>query len=415
MSAPLKAQSGNPEIESLAQEAIRAAADLEKPLVAFLRELIAIPSFSCEEKGVVERVRAEMEGTGFDEVVVDKMGSIFGRIGSGKTTILYDAHLDTVGVGDPSAWAHDPFKGKLEAGIVYGRGASDNKGAAASMVYGAKILKDLGLLGDFTLYVLGSVQEEDFDGLAIQYAIEHSMPQRPDYVVLGECTNLDIYRGQRGRVELQVRTRGVACHASAPERGDNAIYKMLPVVQGIEKLNERLAEDPFLGRGSVVVSKIDCDTPSINAVPDNCTVYVDRRLTAGETIETALGEIRGIEGFGEAEIIVPKYTRPSYTGHLIEREVYCPTWVLEEVHPLVQAGVRAAEAIRGEAPRVSRWIFSTNGVATMGRLGIPTIGFGPSREEYAHSVQDQVAVEHLIKAAAFYALFPSILVSCGKS
>ncbi len=411
MSTPMKKQSMNAKSEALAREVNQAAASIEKPLVRFLRDLIAIPSPSCEEKGVVERVRVEMEKTGFDEVVVDRMGSIFGRIGSGKTTILYDAHLDTVGVGDPSAWAHDPFKGKLEGGIVYGRGASDNKGAAASMVYGGKILKDLGLLGDFTLYVLGSVQEEDFDGLAIQYAIEHSIPRRPDFVVLGECTNLDVYRGQRGRVELQVRTRGVACHASAPERGDNAIYKMMPVVQGIERLNERLADDPFLGQGSVVVSKIECDTPSLNAVPDNCTIYVDRRLTAGETIETALGEIRGLEGFGEAEIIVPKYTRPSYTGHVIEKEVYCPTWVLEEVHPLVQAGVRAARAIRGEDPRVSKWIFSTNGVATMGRLGIPTIGFGPSREEYAHSVQDQVSVEHLVKAAGFYALFPSKLIS----
>ncbi len=240
----------NAESESSAWEINRAAANLEKPLIQFLRDLIAIPSPSCEEAGVVERVRVEMERTGFDEVVVDRMGSIFGRIGSGKTAILFDAHLDTVGVGDPSAWAHDPFKGKIEDGIVYGRGASDNKGAAASMVYGGKILKDLGILGDFTLYVLGSVQEDDFDGLAIQFAIEHSIPQRPDFVVLGECTNLDVYRGQRGRVELQVRTRGVACHASAPERGDNAIYKMMPVVQGIERLNGQLADDPFLGRAA---------------------------------------------------------------------------------------------------------------------------------------------------------------------
>ena len=398
------------DLKVIAEQVRKEAGQLKEDGVSFLRDLIALPSPSCEEGKVVERVKVEMEKVGFDEVTIDPMGNVFGRIGNGKTVILYDSHLDTVGIGDPEAWPHDPYQGKVEKGVIYGRGASDNEGATVCQVYGAKLLKDLNLLDDFSLYVIGTVQEEDFDGLAIQYAIEHSLPKRPDFVVLGECTDLDIYRGQRGRVELQVRTRGVACHGSAPERGENAIYKMLPIVQGIEKLNERLRDDSFLGKGTIVVSKIECQTPSLNAVPDNCTIYIDRRLTVGETIDTALEEIRGLEGFGEAEIIVPKYTRPSYTGHKIEQEVYCPTWVLEEDHPLVSAGMKSAELIRQQKPRLSKWIFSTNGVATMGRLGIPTIGFGPSREEYAHTVQDQVSIDHLIQSIAFYALFPKVLV-----
>ncbi len=394
----------------LAGQASEKAEALRDNIVSFLRELIAIPSPSCEEGKVVERVQAEMEKVGFEEVWVDRMGSVIGRIGRGKTVILYDSHVDTVGIGDPAAWPHDPFKGKVEGGIIYGRGASDNKGATAVQVYGAKLLKDSDLLDDFTLYVIGTVQEEDFDGLALQYAIENSLRQRPDFVVLGECTDLDIYRGQRGRVELQVRTRGVACHASAPERGENAIYKMLPIVQGIEQLNERLKNDPFLGKGSVVVSKIECQTPSVNAVPDNCMIYVDRRLTAGEDLEEAIEEIRSLEGFGQAEIHVAEYERPSYQGLVLKQPIHCPTWVLEEEHPLVQAGVEATRAVRGEQPKVSHWVFSTNGVASMGRLGIPTIGFGPSAERFSHSVEDQVPIEHLVRSTAFYALFPSFLL-----
>jgi len=402
-------------LDSLGRQANEKAKALRDDVVRFLRDLIAIPSPSCEEGRVVERIEAEMEKVGFEEVRVDRMGSVMGRIGRGKTVLLYDSHVDTVGIGDPSAWPHDPFEGKEEDGIIYGRGASDNKGATAVQVYGAKLLQELELLDDFTLYVIGTVQEEDFDGLALQYAIEHSLPRRPDFVVLGECTDLDIYRGQRGRVELQVRTRGVACHASAPERGENAIYKMLPIVRGIERLNDGLKDDSFLGKGSIVVSKIECQTPSVNAVPDNCTIYVDRRLTAGEDLEAAIEEIRGLEGFGRAEVSVAEYERPSYKGLVLKHPIHCPTWVLEEEHPLVQAGVEAARAVRGEPPKISHWVFSTNGVASMGRLGIPTIGFGPSAERFSHSVEDQVPIEHLVRSTAFYALFPSFLMGRVQS
>lgn len=394
---------------SISQQAIDLASAGEHEIISFLRRLISIPSPSCGEGKVVEEIRRQMELSGFDEVWIDAIGNVIGRMGKGKHIVLYDSHVDTVGLGDPAAWDFDPYAGKVEEGILFGRGASDNKAATATQVYGGEILKRIGIPEDITLYVIGTVQEEDCDGLALEYALKNSLPRLPDFVVLGECTDLDIYRGHRGRMEIQIQTRGVACHASAPERGVNAIYKMLPIIQGIEQLNRRLKEDPFLGKGSAAVTRIDCQTPSINAVPDNCTIYIDRRLTHGETLESALEEIGSLEGIQEAEVRLPEYMQKSHTGLTVSQPAYFPTWVLDEKHPLVKAGVSAAHAVRGESPGISRWVFSTNGVASMGKLGIPTIGFGPSSEKYAHTTQDQVPIRHLTIAAAFYALFPHFL------
>ncbi|MCX7918092.1 MAG: YgeY family selenium metabolism-linked hydrolase [bacterium] len=386
-------------------------AEHEKPrLVRFLRELIAIPSLSGNEKKVVDRIKKEMNHVGFDTVWSDKFGNIIGQIGIGKTKILYDAHIDTVGIGNRAAWQFDPFKGKVEDGNVYGLGASDNKGAIASMVYAGKLIKQFGLDQKFTLYVVGSVQEEDCDGLCYQYIFGQS-GLKPDYVVLGEATNLDIYRGHRGRMEIQVTTSGVSCHASAPERGVNAIYQMTPIIQGIEKLNRRLKSDKFLGKGTVVVTKIECQTASINAVPNQCTIYLDRRLTIGETKQSAVAEIKSLLKNTEAKVSVLQYLKPSYTGYLLPTEKYFPTWVLEENHPLVQIGVETATLIRRTRPKLSKWIFSTNGVTTMGRFKIPTIGFGPGNEIHAHTSNDHIPIDHLVKAVQFYALFPTMVTT----
>lgn len=375
-------------------------------VVTFLRDIIRIPSTSTKEKEVVLRIKEEMEKVGFDEVIIDKIGSVAGRIGHGPVKILYDSHIDTVGVGDRASWDYDPFEGKFEKGIVYGRGASDNKAAIATMVYAGKLIKEKGLEDKITLWVLGSVQEEDCDGLSIKYFVENVF--KPDFVVLGECTNLDIYRGHRGRMELSISTSGKSCHASAPDRGENAIYKMANFIKGIEELNERLKHDDFLGKGTIAVTMVECKTGSLNTVPDSCTIYLDRRLTVGETKETTVSELKEIVG-DNATIDVLQYNTPSHTGLVIDIEKYYPTWVLEENHVLVQAGAEAARQIRGSEPLIDKWVFSTNGITTMGRMGIPTIGFGPSEERFAHSTDDQVTVEHLVKAMEFYTLFPEIL------
>lgn len=382
-------------------------------MVKFLRDMIAIPSESTGERPVVERARAEMESAGFDEIKVDGLGNILGRIGSGTTVIAFDAHLDTVGVGDPSTWKRDPYKGDLKDGVIYGRGAGDQEAGMAAAVYGGRIIKELGLDGDYQLWVTGTVMEEDCDGLCWQYIIREQV-LRPDVVVITEPTKLGVYRGHRGRMEMEVRTQGLSCHGSAPGRGVNAIYKMAPIIADIERLNDRLAAtaDPFLGQGTVTISDIRSTSPSLCAVADSSTIHLDRRLTRGETMEHAVAEIQALTSVKKAGAMVTvlDYARPSYTGLTYPTKKYYPTWILEESDPAVVAGVRAAEQALDVRPVVGKWGFSTNGIATCGMFGIPTIGFGPGDEIYAHGPEDQCPVEHLTRAARFYAAFPRMFL-----
>jgi len=381
----------------------------KEDMVSFLRDMIKIPSTSCNEEKVILRIKEEMEKVGFDEITIDKMGNILGRIGTGKTIIAMDAHIDTVDVGDSDLWEVDPFEGAYKDGIVYGRGASDQEGGMASMVYAGKIIKELGLENDYTLYVTGTVMEEDCDGLCWQYIIEQD-GIKPDYVVITEPTNLNIYRGHRGRMEMLVTTKGLSCHGSAPERGVNAIYKMVPIIEEIEKLNYRLKDDSFLGKGTVTVTQIFFKSPSQCAVPDECTIQLDRRLTVGETMDSAVAEIKALKGAEEAIVEVLTYAQPSYTGLVYPTEKYYPTWVVGEEHILVKSAVEAYTQLFNKDPKVDKWTFSTNGVSIMGRFGIPTIGFGPANEIYAHSPKDQIPAKDLVEACKFYAMLPQSLL-----
>jgi putative selenium metabolism hydrolase len=388
------------------QKLSAAAKACEADIVAFLRDLISIPAESCQEGPVIQRIRQEMEKVGFDEVRIDPMGNILGRIGSGRKVIMMDSHTDTVGVGDPKEWAWDPYQGKVEDGFVWGRGACDQRAGMASMVYAGKMIKDLGLHGDYTLWIVGSIQEEDCDGLAWLYILKEDSIL-PDCVVITEPTNLRVYRGHRGRMEIEVHVRGRSCHASAPERGDNPIYRIMPLVAEIEKLNTRLKDDPFLGKGTIAVTEIRSMSPSLCAVPGACSIHLDRRLTAGETIETAVAEVQALVPDG-AEVEVLTYETPSYTGLKYPMRKYYPTWVLPENDPLVQAAVKTYETLNDKSPVVDKWVFSTNGVGSMGIMGVPTVGFGPGEEDVAHSVVERVPIQHLVEAAKFYAAFPLI-------
>jgi len=383
----------------------KAAQSYESDIVRFLRDLIAIPAESCQEGPVIQRIRQEMELVGFDEIRVDGMGNILGRIGSGKHIIMMDSHTDTVGVGDPNEWAWDPHQGKVEDGFVYGRGTCDQRAGMASMVYAAKLIKQLGLDGDYTLWVVGSVQEEDCDGLCWIYILEED-GIRPECVVITEPTNLRVYRGHRGRMEIEVTVRGRSCHASAPERGDNPIYKMMRLVGEVEKLNTRLRDDAFLGKGTIAVTEVRSLSPSLCAVPGACCIHLDRRMTAFETMESAIAEVMALPGVEDAEIEVPLYDTPSYTGLSYPMQKYYPTWVLVEDHPLVRAAVATYETLHGKPPVIGKWTFSTNGVGSMGVMGVPSVGFGPGEEDVAHSVAERVPIRHLVEAAQFYAAFP---------
>ena len=385
------------------------ATECEQDVVQFLRDMIAIPGESSHEKDIVARIALEMKKVGFDEIRVDGMGNILGRIGSGKRVIMMDSHTDTVGIGNPKEWKWDPYQGKVENGYVYGRGAVDQRAGMACMVYAAKLIKELDLLGDYTLWVVGSVQEEDCDGLSWLYILRED-GIHPELVVITEPSSLQVYRGHRGRMEIEVHLHGRSCHASAPERGDNPIYKMNRLVREIEELNFRLADDPFLGKGTVAVTEIRSLSPSLCAVPSTCSIHLDRRLTTGETKESAIAEIRALPSAQDAEIEILEYRQPAYTGLVYPMEKYYPTWVLKEDHPGVVAAVETFKHINGVPPVVDKWTFSTNGVGSMGVCGVPTMGFGPGDEVDAHSVGERVSIEHLVKAVQLYAAFPLMYV-----
>ncbi|MBN2722691.1 MAG: YgeY family selenium metabolism-linked hydrolase [Deltaproteobacteria bacterium] len=372
----------------------------------FLKDIISIRSVSCEEKEVVQRISEEMKKVGFDEIKIDGLGNILGRVGNGPTVIAMDSHIDTVDVGDPELWDHDPFDPVEKDGIIYGRGASDQKGGIAAMVYAAKIIKEQNLDKDCTVWMVGSVMEEDCDGLCWQYIIKEKVIN-PEVVVLTEPTNLNLYRGHRGRMEIEVETKGISCHGSDPTRGDNAVTKMAPVITQIDQLNKDLKPTEFLGKGTVAISHIRSTSPSLCAVADSCTIHLDRRLTEGEDETVAVNQLKELPGVKNsgARIKVLDYAAKAYTGLVYPTKKFYPTWTLGEEHMAVQAGKAAADDILQREVIIDKWVFSTNGVATAGMFNIPTIGFGPANEIYAHSVADQIPIEHLEKAIGFYAAF----------
>ncbi|MBL0456596.1 YgeY family selenium metabolism-linked hydrolase [Aeromonas enteropelogenes] len=378
----------------------------------FLRDMIAIPSESCDEKKVVLRIKQEMEKVGFNKVEIDPMGNVLGYIGHGPHLIAMDAHIDTVGVGNMANWTFDPYEGMEDHEIIGGRGASDQEGGMASMVYAGKIIKDLGLEDEYTLLVTGTVQEEDCDGLCWQYIIEQSKI-RPEFVVSTEPTDCNIYRGQRGRMEIRVEVQGVSCHGSAPERGDNAIFKMGPILGELQELSHNLGHDDFLGKGTLTVSEIFFTSPSRCAVADSCAVSIDRRLTWGETWQGALDEIRALPAVkaAGAEVSMYQYDRPAYTGLVYPTECYFPTWKVEEDHITVKTLSKAYRELFRKEPVVDKWTFSTNGVSIMGRHGIPVIGFGPGKEPEAHAPNEKTWKEHLVKCAAMYAVIPMLYLA----
>ena len=381
-----------------------AAKNYEKDMTKFLRDIVKFPGESCDEKAHIDRIAEEMTKLGFDKVDIDPMGNVLGYMGTGETLIGFDAHIDTVGIGNKNNWNFDPYEGYENDTEIGGRGVSDQCGGIVSAVYGAKIMKDLGMLSDkYTVLVTGTVQED---------------------------------------------VKGVSCHGSAPERGDNAIYKMADILQDVRALNENDAADDkevkglvkmldekynpeykeanFLGRGTVTVSEIFFTSPSRCAVADSCSVSLDRRMTAGETWESCLDEIRAlpaVKKYGDdVTVSMYEYSRPSYKGLTYPIECYFPTWVIPEDHKVTKSleeayknlfgderiGVDATAEMRKARPLTDKWTFSTNGVSIMGRNGIPCIGFGPGAEAQAHAPNEITWKQDLVTCAAVYAALPSV-------
>lgn len=369
-----------------------------------LSRLVQTKSFSTQEKEVAKLIKSMMEEGSFDEVWIDGLGNVIGKIGNGKKVIAIDGHIDTVDAGNLNNWTFDPFSGEIKDGFVYGRGSVDQKGGVASFITAGKIIKDLGLQNDATIYFVGSVMEEDCDGLCWKYIVEEDKI-KPDVVIITEPTKCNIYRGQRGRMEIEVSFYGISSHGSAPERGKNAIYMAAHSLIEIEKLNEQLLKDDFLGKGSVTCSQIVSSSPSLCAVADYCRIHLDRRLTFGETKELAVKQVEEITKKYNAKVEVLQYEETAYTGLRYGMEKYYPTWKLEINHPAIQKGIEVYKNLFNEDPFIDKWTFSTNGVVINGIFGIPVIGFGPGDEVYAHAPNEKIPINDLVKASAFYALF----------
>ena len=362
----------------------------KKDALKFLEDIISIKSYSKQEQKVAFRVASEMKKLGYDSVTIDKLGSVMGKIGFGKKKILYDAHTDTVGIADIRQWKTDPHKAVFKNGIVYGRGACDDKGCVASMVYAGGLVKKLGLTGDFTLYVSASVQEEIAEGYGIDYLLKH-LKFTPDCVIIGEPSNLQIVRGHKGRVEVKITVKGKSCHASIPHEGDNAIYKALPLVKNIEGLNKKYREFPGLGKPVISVTQIETKNASINTVPDNCSFYIDRRTIVGETKKGITSEIKSACG----KNIKIDYLKKFFNA-----------WFLPPDHYLIKSAVEAYKKAYGKKADVILWPFCTNGSFTMGEKRMPTFGFGPGEPKYCHVANEQILFSDVMEAIKFYSIFP---------
>jgi putative selenium metabolism hydrolase len=384
-------------------------------IIQFMRDVCAIPSMEGKLKEVGERIGTEMTRLGFEEVRFDKMGNILGRVGGGKRVLVYDSHVDTVGVGDPATWSWDPFKGKVEDGILHARGACDEKGSTPGMVYGLAFARDLGLLEGTTAYYFGNM-EEWCDGIAPNAFVEVDPKVKPDFVVIGEPTKMQIYRGHKGRIELKITATGRSAHAASHYLGDNAVYKMMSIITQIRELDRRMrfgmGYHPVQGYPSIAVTDVAARTASINAVPDQFTIFIDRRITLSESRDEVIAQIKGlIPDYLQDEIHVEElfYDAPSYTGFVFPISKFYPPWLLEDEHPLTQAGQRTIEALWGEKRALGTWDFSTNGTYWAGKAKIPCIGFGPGDEKFAHTIQEQVPLAEVVAATEFYALFPKML------
>jgi putative selenium metabolism hydrolase len=384
-------------------------------IIQFMREICAIPSTDSLIGPVGERIQAEMRNLGFDEARFDKMGNTIGRIGNGSKVLLYDSHIDTVGVGDREAWPWDPFTGKVENGYLYARGACDEKGSTPGMVYGLAIARDLGLLDDYTVYYFGNM-EEWCDGIGPNSFVEADPVVKPDFVVIGEPTKMNVYRGHKGRIELKITATGRSAHAAVHYLGDNAVYKMISIINLIRELDRRMrfgqGSHPILGNASIAVTDVEARTNSINAVPNQFTIYLDRRITLSEPHDDVINLIKGlIPDYLQNEIFVEElfYDTPSYTGFVFPMQKYFPAWLQEESHPLVQSGLKTIRDLWKEDRPLGTWDFSTNGTYWAGKAGIPSIGFGPGDEVDAHTIHEKVLMDDVVNATEFYAYLPKAI------
>ena len=391
---------------NISKDIARMSGVVNERMVQFLADLVRIRSYTGQEGPAVERTLRELKAVGCDEVWMDTAGNALGRIGSGRHTILYDAHLDTNEVADEREWPHPPLEPVIENGSMWGLGTSDCKGGVAAIVYGAAILRALNLADDFTLIVMGATLEEDAEGFALRSLVEGD-GLRPDAVLICEASDLTLRVGQRGRCEIRVRTTGKAAHASHPHLGENAIKKMVPIIQALDKMEGSLPEHPVFGKDNQVITLINGPhTP--NSVPSWCEIALDRRIMPGETMDSILSEILAIVGPLGGQAYIPDQPVLTHTGRNLGGPSFYPGWMLEEGSPVLTAAQATCQTLWGKPAKTDVWRFSTDGAYSAGIANIPTLGYGPQEAQYCHTPEDQVNLEKVRAAAMFYALFPMI-------
>lgn len=382
----------------------------EEQLCVLCQELIRRPSLSGQEQACARFLQETMERLGYDQVTVDRWGSVVGRLRGRRPgqRILLDGHMDTVPAEDTASWHHPPFSGEVENGRIYGRGASDMKGSVAAMVLAAAALaRDTG--GDFAgeLYVSCSVQEECFEGVACREILQ---AVKPDCVIVGEATDARLNIGQRGRAEVVLETQGVSCHSSNPEKGVNAVYLMAELIRRIQALVPKT--HPLLGSGILELTDIRSDPyPGASVVPGRCRATFDRRLLTGETEEDVLAPLEAVIRQAQAELprmqaraFLAEGESVCWTGEVLRAKRFFPAWALEPEHPLVQQALEGLRSAGINAP-LGHYAFCTNASAFCGEAGIPTVGFGPSPENLAHTADEYIEIAQLQQAfRGFYGI-----------
>lgn len=381
----------------------------EQEIVNDLHDLVQIESVTYNERNAIDFLARKMKAYEFDEVRVDSVGNVLGRIGSGKTVILYDSHIDTVALGEPDAWKYPPLSATIVDGILYGRGAVDDKSCLIGISYAARVIKTLKAEHDFTLWISGSISEEDVEGSCVEAMMRENPDIKPDYILVAEASNGRIMRGHKGRALIKISVPGKSAHASAAWRGENALIKAIPIINRIDQYND-FVDDPFLGRGTLEVTHVECKTPSLNTIPGEVIVTCDRRISCGETEEDLISEVKALcSDVAGTKVEIDTETVKTYTGYEICCKDYFPSWVMDKDSAIVTAAEKAFKAMFDQEPVVTKWDFCTNATQLCGRMGIPAIGFGAGEESLCHTTEDQISLRELFKAVQFYSALPFFL------
>lgn len=380
-------------------------------LITFCRDLVRIKSVTGQEEPVLRRIKAEMEKLGYDRIWTDSVGNLIGQIGTGNAVILFDSHTDTVSA-DESGWSFPPFEGRILNGKLCGRGSVDMKSSLAASVYGAYIARELGCIRGKTVLVSCSVMEEDFDGVALDRELDE-LEKVPQCAVICEPTNLRLGLGHQGRALYNITSKGVGVHASRHYLGVNALYEMMPVLKRIREKGIRLAQEGG-ERGSIAVTRITSEAGSINSIPHSCTITVDRRLTKSDTADTLKREAEDFIGNGDAVWEICNISGKSWRGTPVTLRSYLPGWQISEDSALAMA---ARSAIKEAGIEPVSYIRSgcTNGVATAGKRGIPTILFGAGDEKLCHMPDEYCPLEDIVSAAAVYSILIRNLSANGEA